>query len=156
MLLFFTDKKIDKRRQFTLEEKKRILECIDSGWTQSGIARQFSIPKSTLSGIIRDRSKIESNIIDGQLNPNRKKMRGAVHDTIEKAIFSWYQELRSRNIHVNGPMIKDEALNIARLHGNESFQPTSSWLSRFCDRYSVSLRMKESNSPPTVGDYIIP
>jgi hypothetical protein len=112
-------KKIEKRRRFTLKEKSTILERIDAGKKKIDVAREFGIASSTLSTILRDRKRIEDKIKERALGSHRKKIRNDLHDDIDKAVFSWLQDVRSTNIPISGPVIREKALIRTRLFSSK-------------------------------------
>lgn len=131
----------NKRRQFSLKMKLKILEAVDSGKRKKDIATEFGISQSTLSTVLKNRSKIEENSREIYLGPYRKRMRGATFRDLDKAVFIWFKEVRSRNIPVNGRRLQEKAKIIAKLLGHDNFRASGGWLSRFRERYGISTRM---------------
>ncbi|GBN22828.1 hypothetical protein AVEN_127774-1 [Araneus ventricosus] len=55
-------KKVSVKRKLnvlTVKKKIEIFEAVDKGWKKGQIAKDFKIPASTLSTILKDREKIE-------------------------------------------------------------------------------------------------
>lgn len=131
----------NKRKQFSLEQKLKILEKIDSGEAKHSVAKEFNIAPSTLSTFIKDRHKIENQIRDGAIGPKRKKIRAAKFEDVDNAVFKWFQEVRSRNIPINGPLIREKALEFSKLFGHGNFQASVGWLNRFRERFGISFKI---------------
>ena len=61
------DKK--KRQQFSLREKREILLEVAKGGKKGGIAKKYGISPSTLSTVLKQKSKTEQNIDADALSP---------------------------------------------------------------------------------------
>ena len=82
------DKK--KRQQFSLKEKREILLEVEKGGKKRGIAKKYGISPSTLSTFLKQKSKIEQNIDAHALGPQRKEMRTADYEEVDKAVYTWF------------------------------------------------------------------
>ena len=88
-----------ERKQFSFELKYRILQELGRGRKKSDVAKQFGISLSTLSTFIKDAPRVESGITSATFNPVRKRLRTAKHEDIDDAVYIWFQDVRSKNIH---------------------------------------------------------
>ena len=88
------DKK--KRQQFSLKEKREIVLEVEKGGKKGGIAKKYGISPSTLSTFLKQKSKIEQNIDAAALGPQQKKMRTADYEEVDKAIYTWFVEMRAK------------------------------------------------------------
>ncbi|XP_043838999.1 tigger transposable element-derived protein 6 [Dromiciops gliroides] len=129
-----------KRRQFSLEEKMKVVEAVDSGKRKGDVAKEFGITPSTLSTFLKDRAKFEEKVREASVGPQRKRMRNALYDDIDKAVFAWFQEVHAKNILVSGSVIRKKALNLANMLGYDNFQASVGWLNRFRDRHGIALK----------------
>ena len=123
-----------KRRSFTVTEKLRILEMVDNRGSRplKEIAVQHGISQSTLSTMIKDRNKIQS-----QTTPlNFKRQRKSDLDDIDTTLLTWLQEKRSANIPISGHILKEKANQFAHNLGYD-WQCSDGWLSRFKQRHSL-------------------
>lgn len=144
---------LKRRKQFSLEEKLSILEDVNSGRKKVEVAKKFGISKSTLSGILKDSKKLEQQAKTAGFDPKRRRMRTAQYDDIDKATLSWLEDVRSKNIPVTGPLLRERALHYAGELGHEDFRASEGWLARFRNRYGVRARAPceehaESNDAP--------
>ena len=94
------DKK--KRQQFSLKKKREILQEVEKGGKKGGIAKKYGISPSTLSTFLKQKSKVEQNIDADALGPQRKKMRTADYEEVDKAVYTLFVEMRAKNIPING------------------------------------------------------
>ena len=99
LVCLFTVANMDKkkRQQFSLKEKREILLEVEKG----GIVKKYGISPSTLSTFLKQKSKIEQNIDADALEPQRKKMRTPDYEEVDKAIYTWFVEMRAKNIPIN-------------------------------------------------------
>lgn len=142
------DKK--KRQQFSLKEKREILLEVEKGGKKGGIAKKYGISPSTLSTFLKQKSKIEQNIDADALGPQRKKMRTADYEEVDKAVYTWFVEMRAKNIPINGPLLCERARSFARSLGFPEFMGSTGWLHRFRERYGISHKIinGEANDAP--------
>lgn len=137
-----------KRKQFSISEKLEIIAEVDRGVKKSDVALKRGISASTLSTFLKNRSKLESQKQSALLGSHRKKIRFSNFQDVDAAVFTWFQDIRSRNIPVSGPLIREKALEFARAFGYENFQASVGWLNRFKERYGISAKQicGEANS----------
>lgn len=74
------------------------------------------------------------------MGPQRKRIRNALYDDVDKAVFAWFQEIHAINILVTGSVIRKKALNLANMLGYDSFQASVGWLNRFRDCHGIALK----------------
>lgn len=129
-----------KRKQFTLEDKVKIINEVNAGKKKIDVAKEFDIHRSTLNTIWNDRTKIQGKLHDKTMGPLRKKMRPALYEDVEKALFIWFQDVRSRNIPISGPTVQQKAKDLAELLHHENFTASDGWLHRFRNRFGISAK----------------
>uniref|UniRef100_A0A2K5CRU5 Tigger transposable element derived 6 n=1 Tax=Aotus nancymaae TaxID=37293 RepID=A0A2K5CRU5_AOTNA len=86
-----------KRRQFSLEEKMKVVEAVDSGKRKGDV----------------DSTKFEEKVWEASVGPQRKRMRNALYD-IDKAVFAWFQEIHAKNILVTGSIIQKKSTKLGQ------------------------------------------
>lgn len=94
-----------KHQGVSLETKKKI---IDASTTKSygQLAKDFSLSKSTISTICgRDKEKILVAIEDG-IGAKRRRLTTGRSGDLEAAVLTWFQQIRSQNVAVTGPLLK--------------------------------------------------
>jgi hypothetical protein len=64
-------------------------------------------------------------------------MRKAQFEDVDTVVYKWFQEVRSRNVPLTGSLIREKALEFAKMLGVENFQASVGWLNRFRERYGV-------------------
>ena len=132
---------LTKRSTISLDMKVKILESVDKHhMPKSKIAKLFNIPKSTLFTIIKNRDAIvkakESN---EPLNRFRNKM--AKYPLLEKALIEWMKNMRSKNMPIDGNVLKAKAQAFAeKLNVNEEFKASDGWLQNFKTRNGLIFK----------------
>lgn len=108
-----------KRQQIFVETKKKIIDENEAHPSKSyaDLARQFGIQcgKSTVQSIVRDKKKILAAIDDG-VGAKRKKLFTGRSRDLEAAVLTWFQQVRSQNVAVSGPLLKVILNRILFLH----------------------------------------
>ncbi|XP_064488392.1 tigger transposable element-derived protein 4-like [Ornithodoros turicata] len=123
-----------------LETKVAILSEVNSGkLSKTEIAKKFGIPKSTLSGIVKDKTRILESFNNGGFGPKRKRMRTAAHRDLEDVLVTWIQRARSANLPVNGPVLRAKGEEIATRLDIE-FSCSDGWMDRFRKRHGLVFR----------------
>jgi len=64
-------------------------------------------------------------------------MRKAQFEDVDTVVYKWFQDVRSRNVPLTGPLIREKALEFAKMLKVENFQASVGWLNRFRERYGV-------------------
>ena len=130
------DKK--KRQQFSLKEKRKILL---EGERRKERRDSEEVWHSTLSTFLKQKSKIEQNIDADALGPQQKKMRTADYEEVDKAVYTWFVEMRAKNIPINCPLLCERARFFARSLGFPEFMGSTGWLHRFRERCGISHKI---------------
>ncbi|KAH7948639.1 hypothetical protein HPB51_028432 [Rhipicephalus microplus] len=66
-----------------------------------------------------------------------RRVRAAVYEDVEGAVYKWFVDVRWRNIPVFGPMIEQKAKDLAFLLGRNDFRGGSGCLPRFKERHDI-------------------
>ncbi|CAG0925528.1 unnamed protein product, partial [Notodromas monacha] len=69
------------------------------------------------------------------------RLRPAPFDDVEKAVFMWFTDLRSKNMPISGPLIQEKAKVLAASLGHLDFTASWGWLIRFQERFGITARI---------------
>jgi len=130
---------VKKRTRLTLEEKKNILGFIEAGNRLEKAADHFGYSLTTMNQIWRCRKKIKVTCQPG-VNLKRKLIRESPYRELEIPLIEWCKRMKEEGAFINGPMVQDEALNIAERMGMKQFTASNGWLARFLDRNDLRLK----------------
>jgi hypothetical protein len=98
------------RKDLSLQEKQRILECYDKlpkmSWLS--VAVRLKISQPLLCEILKNRSDIESSALTNQ-NTDWKRARSGKDSQGESALKIWFSNVREKNGLINGPLLCQKA-----------------------------------------------
>ena len=129
----------EKRGSLTLKNKIDIINRVKAGEKCTDLAIEYHVGRSTLTFIVKNADKFLSAEKDGKLSINKKRMRGAVREDVEDALYFWYRQSLEMKIPMTGPKLCEKAREFARLLGHEKFKATHGWLDRFKHRRNITL-----------------
>lgn len=135
-----------KLKILTIAEKVDVINAVErSGKKNYEVANEFGIPSSTLSTIMKNKTKIMANF--GLLQPGRKKMKPAEYPDLDACLFEWFvqqqqqqQQCRDGGEPVGGPALKRKADALAKSLGHSNFKNSTGWLDKWKKRNNVVLR----------------
>ena len=73
----------------------------------------------------------------------RKRKRKASHEDIDEALFRWFKQAKSRNVSINGPLLKEKACSLAKGLDINYFEPSDSWVQRWRDRRGIVFKKQQ-------------
>ncbi|KAH8038456.1 hypothetical protein HPB51_001571 [Rhipicephalus microplus] len=101
--------KATKRKQISLKDKLDIIEQVEKGKKQVDVAVAYGLSKQTVSTIINAKEAVLAKKVSGDMQPKRFRLREASYPDVEEALLMWLRDARSRNIPVNGLLLRKRA-----------------------------------------------
>lgn len=86
----------------------KVVGAVESGKRKGDVAKELSITPP-LSTFLKNRAKFEETVREASVGPQPKRIRNAVYDNIDKAVFAWFQEIHAKNILVTGSVIRKKS-----------------------------------------------
>ena len=129
-----------KLKTRTITEKYEILKEVEKGESSTSISKKHGVPKQTLSGWLKEKTKIYSEVEKTKTSVKGDRMRLSLHEDLDKTCYMWLLNDRHQTIPVSGTIFKAKALNFAKELGCDSFQASDGWLDRWKKRYNVSFK----------------
>ncbi|KAL4119164.1 hypothetical protein QTP88_012010 [Uroleucon formosanum] len=130
---------IDNKSQILSQKKVNLLKIIEKGEKKKqDIAKDFGIPASTLSTIIKNKDVILKNFNEN--SATRKKMKLGEYSDIESCLLKWFQQCLDRKIPINGTILREKAEEFGHKLGHEHFKASSGWLTNWKIRNSVVFK----------------
>ncbi|NWS25327.1 TIGD5 protein, partial [Polioptila caerulea] len=112
------------------------------GERQASVCRAFGVPGGTLRGWLKDEAKLRWFLeqLGGEVGTQRKKMRLANEEEIDRAVYAWFLALRQHGVPLSGPLIQAQAEAFARqIYGPEcTFKASHGWFWRWQKRHGIS------------------
>ncbi|KAH8010147.1 hypothetical protein HPB51_025418 [Rhipicephalus microplus] len=146
--------KATKRKQISLKDKLDIIEQVEKGKKQVDVAVAYGLSKQTVSTIINTKEAVLAKKVSGDLQPKRFRLREASYPDVEEALLMWLRDARSRNIPVNGLLLRKRAEQLAVVLNQEQFQCSEGWLSRFKSRHAIAFKCLSGESA-SVDDTVV-
>ena len=135
-----TDSSNKKRQSISIETKKAILDAIESGATnKTELAQRFNLKRRSINRILNGKQAILDAISDGK-NVKRARLRAPKYEELEQVLLQWHKQIRSQNVQVNGLLMKEKAIEIAKNLDISNFSASDGWLSRFKERHSIAFK----------------
>nr|CAD2203470.1 unnamed protein product [Meloidogyne enterolobii] len=131
---------ICKRKAISLETKKNIIEESEGGVKNSELCQKFNIDKRSISKILKNKEVILNAIGKGG-SIKRVRITGGKNKELDEALIGWVRLQQADNIPINGPILKEKALEMSKILMGESstFAASDGWLSRFKERHAITF-----------------
>lgn len=144
------------RKAYSIKDKLQAIERVKGGERQASVCRDFGVPGGTLRGWLKDEPKLRWFLeqLGGEVGTQRKKMRLANEEEIDRAVYSWFLALRQHGVPLSGPLIQAQAEAFARqIYGPEcTFKASHGWFWRWQKRHGISSqRIYGETEPPAVS-----
>ncbi|NXC48829.1 TIGD5 protein, partial [Penelope pileata] len=134
--------KMALRRAYSIKDKLQAIERVKKGERQASVCRAFGVPGGTLRGWLKDEAKLRWFLeqLGGEVGTQRKKMRLANEEEIDRAVYAWFLALRQHGVPLSGPLIQAQAEAFARqIYGPEcTFKASHGWFWRWQKRHGIS------------------
>ena len=118
-----------KLKNTKLIQKCQIIRQIEKGITNKEASEKFGIPKNTISTWMKNKDKLFEGL--EQSSSDAKKMRRCDYEQVEKAVFKWFSLQRSQNVPIDGPILKEKALQFAKSFNFPIFKASDGWLNKW-------------------------
>ena len=121
-----------KLKNTKLIQKCQIIRQIEKGMTNKEASEKFGVPKNTISTWMKNKNKLFEGL--EQSSSDAKKMRGCDYEQVDKAVFKWFSLQRSQNVLIDGPILKEKALQFAKSFNFPTFKASDGWLDKWKKR----------------------
>lgn len=137
----FTSTKKRKHHTLTIKEKSEILDRLNDGETVSGLANEYGVGRSTIYDIKNNTDNIQKFISTSDSGPGKRKtLKKANNPELEKALFTWFLQERSRCTTISGPLLIEKAKYFyTKITKKTDFVASKGWLDRFKNRHGIRL-----------------
>ena len=133
------------KRCLTLDEKIKILDDVKKRKLSCrAIAEEFKIGITQTANVVKNEAKLREEYENFQ-GKGFKYIKSENHQKfkpINDSLCSWFKKRESAGIYVNGPLLKEEAMNIKQslnLPELDDFKASEGWL----DKWKLSHGIKE-------------
>jgi centromere protein B len=113
-----------------IEAKERIKVLVQE------IIMRLKCGRTQVYNTLKRKDKIMNKWLQGN-SQKRRKTKVTSNEEINKVVWEWFTNTRSKNVDIFGPMGKSEALAVAKSLWNDQFEVSTGWLGRFKKRHSI-------------------
>ena len=111
-----------KLKTRTITEKHKILQEVEKGESSASISKKYGVPKQKLSGWLKGKTKLYSEVKKNKTSVKRVRMRLSPHEDLDKACYLWLLTPRHQSIPVSGAIFKVKVLYFAKELGCDNCQ----------------------------------
>lgn len=131
-----------KFNTLTLKSKIDLIKCHEEQKVSVKLlVDQFKCGKTQVYEILKNKDKIKSKWTDGNHHGDiKRKARKTGNEEINKILYQWFLDARTRNLPVSGPILQEQAKLIAQRLGKEDFKASNGWLESFRTRHNITLK----------------
>lgn len=115
-------------KTLSLHNKFELIKEVETGAKKKDVAVKYGIPRSTVSTILKNKTKVIDAIESGNVRANRKRLKKGNFENVDDAVLQWFKAKRNQNVPVSGPLIKEKALEFAGCLGENNFKASTGWL----------------------------
>lgn len=126
--------------ELDLGTKLDLINCVRNGMSYRKAQIKFGCALGTISKVWNEREKLKTRAKTQSLKTKRPANLTENAKEIDERVFNWFNAARSRNVPVNGPILKEKALHVASSIGFHEFKASDGWLNKFKKRHSLSLK----------------
>ena len=114
-----------------------------SGEKGTNVAQEFGISKQQISDIRKNKDKILkfSDSIETSEGLNRKSLKLADNEQLDKALYTWFIQQRSSGTPISGPLLQEKAKHFSTQLNTEAadreFKASTGWLGKFKTRHGI-------------------
>ena len=102
-----------KRTDLSLAERYDVVKQLDQKLLQIEISKKLGVSTSQISRINAKKEEIRSQY-ESNSNPERKRQRTGKASDVEVALKTWFNDARTRDIPLSGPVLEEKAKDLAQ------------------------------------------
>ncbi|KAF2361370.1 DDE superfamily endonuclease domain, partial [Trinorchestia longiramus] len=146
----------EKRGSLNMKSKIEIIKRSKAGERLTDLALEYNAGKSTLLSIVKNSEMYLKLQEGGKLCADRKRLRKAVREDVEEAVYLWYKQVTEMNTPVSGPKLCKKAKEFAVKLGHKDFKASNGWLDRFKHRKNVQISRNVKPIKTSLAGYELP
>ena len=127
-----------KLKTLSLADKINVIAYTSQnrGMTKSDVAKHFSIPLSTLHGILSKQDSLQQKYESSSSSAAIKRVKSFKNSEIDPVLYTWFAQVRHANMIASGPTLLEKATSFAREMGF-IIEVNQSWINRWKMRHGV-------------------
>lgn len=126
-----------KWQNLAISAKPDIIRRVECGEKKSDVAASYSIPRSTLSMIVKNKANVRSNAVKRPGATGARRVHTAAYEDMKAAVYKWFMDVRSQNIPISGPITEQKVKDFTFIMNRLEFKGSSGWLQRFKECHTI-------------------
>ena len=135
---------VPKRNQRSLLDKFTIIKAFEAIRNQPGakakIVRDYGLPNTSCLNRILEKKEEVCSKFENNFSTDRKRFRTSFYPELDRDLYAWFLQMRSRNIELSGDLILQQASRMAAEKQIQNFSASQGFLGRFKQRYNINFR----------------
>ena len=132
-----------KRTDLSLADRYEVVKLLDQKTPEVELSRKIGVSTSQICRINGKKEEICQQY-KTNANPERKRQRTGKAGDVETALKTWFQDARTCDILISGPVLEEKAKDLAQALQNTDFVPMHSWLARWKARNQIVYKRQLS------------
>ena len=126
----------------SIEQKLKVLDYAKDNPKEScrTLSTKFSVGKTQIAAILKNETELRAAY--ATYRGNNKRARQGRYQEINEALYKWYSSARESLVPINGPMLQEEAAEIAKQPAAKpeyaEFMASSGWREKWKNAYGIS------------------
>ena len=121
-----------KLKNTKLIQNCQIIRQIEKGIANKEASEKLGVSKNTISTWMKNKDKLFEGL--EQSSSDAKKMQGCDYEQVDKAIFKWLSLQRSQNVLIDGPILKEKALQFSKGFNFPTIKAPNGWLDKWAKK----------------------
>ena len=137
----------------SIEQKLKVLDYAKENPKESWrtLSTKFSVGKTQIATNLKNETELRAAYATyrGNNPGNNKRARQGRYQEINEALYKWYSLARESVVPINGPMLQEEAAEIAKQLAKPKyaeFKALSGWPEKWKNAYGISQRSIDGGS----------
>ncbi|KAK3101564.1 hypothetical protein FSP39_004521 [Pinctada imbricata] len=129
-----------QRKELNLEEKITLIDDSEKvpKVTQKELSKKYGIGATTVSDIIKRKDFYREQCKNSISTKRQRFVSGSKFGDLNETVFKWFEQARAKNIPISGPIIQENALEIASKLGYADFKASAGWLESWKGRFGIA------------------
>lgn len=126
----------------SLEEKYNIIKDVEvNKMKHVDIVKKYKLRySSNINSILKRRDEIVKRFESSDYDVKRKRLRNGNYEKIEEVLITWMRVIWTPEMRLNGPLIREKALELAENYKVDGFQASDGWFERFKKRFQIKYK----------------
>ncbi|XP_060855630.1 tigger transposable element-derived protein 4-like [Metopolophium dirhodum] len=129
---------MSKKTTLTLSDKIKLIELKQhENLSVKELMVKFKCGKTQVYEAIKNKDKLMEQWVSCKNSGKSKRVVSVGYEQVERDLYRWFINCRSKSLPISGPIIQTEATKLAEKLGISDFKASNGWLDRFKRRHNI-------------------